>query len=89
MNTIPVCPPSPRWQQPKTDDILIDDFHAVMDKESFDMLYSYGMLIPSYVCEGRMWKSNPHEGEWHLLWFGSSTDDTNLLPIYSREIIVV
>ena len=75
------------WNQPNREDIAIDDIHALMSKDSFNRLHTYLTSIPTGVYEGKMWKSKIIN-KWILRWFGNENDE-GLLPILSREIILV
>lgn len=84
------------WQQPRTDCILLDDTHALMDSHAFKNLCDYSSTIPSGAYPGKMWKR--HDGyhdprckrqDWHwlLCWFGHSDDPTRC-SINHREILL-
>ncbi|MDR2004133.1 MAG: hypothetical protein LBQ74_13970 [Prevotella sp.] len=57
------------WDQPDKDNILIDDSHAVMNKQDFDRLADYSLSQPSGVYAGKMWKAL-YGHTWYLCWFG-------------------
>jgi len=75
------------WDQPDKEDIIIDDIHALMSKESFSQLKEYSMSIPTGVYEGKMWKAKI-ANKWILRWFGNENTE-GLLPILNRKIIIV
>ena len=58
-NQIPVIthPLGSAWDQPKLDNILIDDTHALMEKSDFVQLRNYEYSFPTAVYEGKMWRS--------------------------------
>ena len=77
------------WPQPKRSKILIDDTHALMDKETFDQLLEYSSSLPSGVYEGKMWKKAfGLDHEWQLGWYGSS-DSPGLCSVKFRVILIV
>lgn len=66
-------PQGAHWDQPSTQDILIDDHHAAMSGDTFNELAEYSMTQPSGVYPGKMWKQCQF-GVWHLRWFGECED---------------
>jgi hypothetical protein len=82
-NIIPpiVHPMGKYWKQPKTENILIDDAHALMSRADFNELADYTQSQPTGVYEGKMWKMQKWSGhpmnpvkhdEWYLHWWGYS-----------------
>lgn len=90
MSTIPPLthPYGAVWKQPNLDDILIDDTHAIMDKNSFDKLYEYSTSYPSGVYEGKIWKSKSNSGQWFLRWYGNS-EEKDKCSINTRILEIV
>jgi len=46
------------WNRPSLDKILVDDYCAVMEKETFDALLNYSFSLPSSLYSGKMWRQN-------------------------------
>jgi hypothetical protein len=72
------------WRQPSRENILIDDIHALMSKEDFDLLHNYETSIPSGVYEGKVWRNG-----MCLLWWDACLTDLNKCTCHHREIIIV
>lgn len=70
------------WNQPSTDNILVDDTHALMSEEDEAKLNVYDGTFPTGVYIGKMFK----RGE-KLVWF-SAYSDKEVANNY-RKIIVV
>lgn len=84
----PITDPMGRhWYQPSTDDILLDDKHAVMAQHTFDQLSEYSTTVPSGVYNGKMWKSC-WRGHWLLRWYDDHPTMPNRCVINQREILV-
>jgi hypothetical protein len=75
------------WRQPNSQDILIDDSHALMTRESFDVLAEYSSSIPTGVYEGKMWKRRYGHG-WLLCWFANSEIPGQCSIGYRRILLV-
>lgn len=75
------------WNQPRKENILIDDTHAIMDKKSLDELNEYSCSQPSGVYDGKMWKSK-HGNEWFLKWFCPSSRGKDFCSTEIREILI-
>ncbi len=78
------------WEQPSTNNILIDDTHALMDEKSFKELKDYSKSQPTGAYEGKMWKATywDRPGIWFLLWFDFH-EDPKFLSTEQREIILL
>lgn len=79
------------WNQPKTEDILIDDTHAVVTADTFDQLANYSHSIPTGVYPGKMWKCAGKDGDiifWWLRWYGIS-DKPNHCSFNERIILIL
>lgn len=89
-NVIPaiIDPMGSYWQQPKRDNILIDDQHAVMGKKDFEALLEYSSSTPSGVYEGKMWRRQVAGGDWYLCWFGYSEKGPNVCSNNYRKILL-
>lgn len=72
------------WDQPKREDILIDETHAIMSKDTFAKLCHYEISIPSGVYTGKMWRRRNT-----LVWFADHPTDAKLCSMHCREIIIV
>lgn len=76
------------WDQPKRENILVDDKHALMSEDAFKLLNEYSLSIPTGAYEGKMWKRKGDSGKWLLCWY-----DVGLTPetvsVKTREIIIV
>lgn len=77
------------WKQPFTEDILIDDSHAVMTGDSFNLLATYSNSIPSGVYPGKMWKAITDDGRKFLRWYGIVENKPNICSNNQREILIV
>ncbi len=75
------------WNQPRAEDILIDDAYAAMSNETFKKLREYSCTIPSGVYEGKMWKAY-YSGEWYLRWYDVS-ENPERCSIRERLIVIV
>ena len=82
-----VDPMGAHWTQPSRQDVLIDEKHAVMSRNSLSMLLDYSHSVPSGVYDGKMWKTL-HNGAWYLRWFSPSKDPTRC-AINARLILVL
>lgn len=87
------------WEQPRLDEIVVDDKTATMSKEAFDLLHEYSSTIPSGVYEGKMWKR--HDGSfdrkflaeggkptWQLYWYGYSSIGPGHCSNHHRAIVL-
>lgn len=84
----PITDPLGRhWQQPGAEKILIDDSHAIMDRQTFDALADYSCSVPSGVYPGKMWKAVASDGRKFLRWYGIA-DDLRLCTCNQREILI-
>jgi hypothetical protein len=72
------------WRQPNHKNILIDDIHALMTQDDFNLLYNYQCSNPTGVYEGKMWRQN-----MSLLWWDTCLTDPNKCICHHREIIIV
>ena len=90
-NVIPPItnPLGQHWDQPKADDVLVDDTHAVMTEHSLSLLSEYSHSMPSGVYHGKMWKCANHKepGCWWLVWYGFDEDPGFCSNNY-REILI-
>ena len=75
------------WEQPKREQIAVDDTHALMTDVEFKMLAVYSSSIPNGVYPGKMWKAF-NGGKWWLRWFGEHPTDPGLCTNNHREIII-
>lgn len=74
------------WNQPRVDDILVDDNYAIMSKSDFDKLLNYSSSTPSGAYEGKMWKRNVFS-DWFLYWY-SESKLPNMVSINKRKILI-
>lgn len=74
------------WEQPKSDDIALDDTHALMSNWSLSKLAEYSHSIPSGVYDGKMWKRRVGD-DWLLCWF-SPHANPKTCSINYREILI-
>ncbi len=92
-------PMSQGWKQPDRREILLDDTHAVMTRQTFNRLVEYSGSFPSGVYPGKMWKR--HDGgfdrqfracggipTWKLVWFGKHPDP-KFVSNNSRDIAII
>ena len=89
MNIIPLMldPSGKHWEQPKREEIEIDDTHVLMSKSTFYKLHDYSRSQPTGVYHGKMWKSQGKGNIWYLRWFGVSKNP-DLCSNNVREIII-
>src|SRR3972149_4772808 len=80
-------PLSKHWEQPKRENILVDDTHALMNMSDFLALGTYSTTRPAGVYEGKMWKGVNLRG-WYLAWYDVSKEP-DLCSVESRDIIIV
>jgi hypothetical protein len=89
------------WEQPSREEILVDDYHAVMTKKSFDQLKDYSQSQPTGVYEGKMWRRQQYKevtlrevarhvatGKWLLCWYGEHPNPGVVSNNY-REILII
>lgn len=90
-NLIPVMthPLSKAWDQPDTNDILVDDNYALMDQHVFNSLSEYSATIPSGVYAGKMWKRDTGKTiGWWLCWYIDTPANDGTCTIMHRQIII-
>lgn len=75
------------WDQPKRENILLDETHAVMSEKDFAELCEYSRTIPSGKYVGKMWKAKI-DGKWFLVWYDYDPNP-DYLTIPSREILLI
>lgn len=85
----PITSPLGRfWEQPKREDILMDDQYAIMTMETYRRLHEYNTTYPTGVYEGKMWSTfHPLHG-MYLRWW-APTEDPKMCKVLFRKIIVV
>lgn len=94
----PITDPMGRhWDQPNTENFVIDDTHVIMSERDFKALAEYSTTTPSGVYPGKCWKSQVAEdlgaGKWRwtdrwlLRWFGTC-EDPKFCSNHHREIII-
>jgi len=79
------------WEQPKIENIVIDDTHALMSKKDFDKLKDYSYSLPSGVYEGKMW-AKTRDNKTMLCWFvdkGVITRGVPMMSIEYREVLLI
>lgn len=87
------------WDQPNRFDILIDDMHAVMSRETYNALRNYAHSQPTGVYPGKMWKWHCPGADWcrcgpgrpaYLHWFGAEfeRDGEKFVSNNVREILI-
>lgn len=91
---IPKCihPLSKYWIQPENKEVLIDDIHALMSKDSLKQLHEYSMSCPTGVYEGKMWKWRKYrtrDDEWFLRWYEEDKENNKMCNIKTRLILLV
>ena len=75
------------WNQPKTDNIIVDDKHALMSSSDCKKLMDYSMSSPSGAYVGKMWKS--HTGSSQFLHWYDFSDKPDQVMHMRREIILI
>lgn len=75
------------WQQPKRENVLIDDRHACCTRADFDLLPEYSATIPTGAYVGKMWKRRQPD-RWLLCWYAPA-DKPDHVVVHWRELIVV
>jgi hypothetical protein len=87
------------WDQPSTENILLDDTHALMDQKTFEELNDYSCSNPTGAYEGKMWKrfdgsydvaylAKGNKPVWMLCWFGASTIGPGYVSNNYRVILI-
>lgn len=87
------------WKQPRREDVLIDDDHALLTVEDFNALPEYSCSIPTGAFPGKMWRRHDgahdmsarargHTPVWMLCWYGY-TSDPKQLSINRRRVLLV
>jgi hypothetical protein len=76
------------WRQPDRHELLLDDQHAVMTRQSFDQLAEYSTTIPTGVYPGKMWKAISGDGTAYLRWFGIVPGRDDLCSNNQRCILI-
>jgi len=71
------------WNQPPREDVLIDDFVAMMTRETFDKLLNYERSCPSGTYEGKMWRRGD------LLYWYEESRKPGMIQIEHRTIFFV
>lgn len=74
------------WEQPKREEILVDEKYALMTEETLDKLKEYSCSIPSGVYLGKMWKAKV-KGGWYLSIYNRVVGDE--MEIRNRVIILI
>lgn len=103
-NTIPrMCSKLGRyWAQPSCDRILVDDTHAVMDRQTWAELCEYNTSLPTGAYEGKMWKrlELPEEPEEEaavilgsdptrlICWYGPS-EEVGYVSVNYRRVLLI
>lgn len=93
-------PMGAHWDQPDTDNFVIDDTHVIMSERDFKALAEYSTTTPSGVYPGKCWKAQQWEKDptaprgwkwidkWDLRWYGTC-EDPKLVTNHHREIIII
>lgn len=76
------------WEQPRLDEIVVDDKTAMMSQDAFDLLMEYSSSMPTGVYEGKMWKRLKLNGEWELVWYGYSKIGFEYVSNNYRGIVI-
>lgn len=94
----PVIPPITAelgkcWDQPNTDNWLIDEKSVIMSKRDFDKLAEYSLTNPTALYAGKCWKrhvENPRKGidKWYLCFCTDVPDQPQYIDINVREILI-
>ena len=98
-NEIPLMtdPLGKYWKQPDPERIMVDDTHAMMNKETFWALSNYSTTRPTGVYPGKMWRAhvpiNPRQGwdgpcKWVLRWFGIVPGNDTVCSNNQRDILL-
>jgi hypothetical protein len=85
------------WDQPDTDNFVIDDTHVMMTRRDFEQLAEYSTTNPSGAYEGKCWKAQTYvkddkwypSGPWVLRWFGVSTKGPGYVSNNERIILII
>lgn len=75
------------WDQPPRDEILVDDFVAVMTRKTFDQLMAYDHTNPSGVYPGKMWSRTSGRISY-LVWY-EQDEDPNYCKTQVRQVLLV
>jgi hypothetical protein len=85
-------PLSSQWDQPRTCDLLVDDYHALMTEETLKQLPNYSASYPTALYEGKMWRSIRPMGIYDEDWLHWVTEDNPVhtkVNIHHRLIILI
>jgi hypothetical protein len=88
-HTIPAItdPLGRHWQQPLRDRVLVDETHALLEKQDFEQLLDYSRSRPTGVYVGKMWRCFFREG-WFLCWYGAG-DKPGTCRAHFRQLLVL
>lgn len=85
----PITDPLGRhWQQPPRERVLVDDTHAIMSRDDFNLVPVYQASLPSGTYAGKMWRKE-FRGEWWLGWYGEVVNAGTQIAVYWRRLLVV
>jgi hypothetical protein len=77
------------WNQPRRENIDLDDEIAIMSECDFNRLSEYNWSKPTGAYLGKMWKRFfDLEKDWFLFWYGNS-DIEGYVRVNSRKIVIV
>jgi hypothetical protein len=95
-NVIPPMtdPLGEHWKQPKRENILIDDTHAVMTQSDWNLLPKYNTSKPTGVYPGKMWGRDEKDGipggvNVYLCWYGEVPNNPNLCSNNYRHVLII
>lgn len=90
MNEIPEMtnPLGKAWEQPKRENIRLDDENAYIRKADFDLLKQYDTSNPSGVYAGKMWKRSVGGDNYILCWWVDVPDKEGYCKVNYRKILL-
>jgi len=85
----PITDPLGRyWEQPSTENILIDDHHAIMSADDWKLLKRYDASLPTGAYAGKMWASVDRWNDTKYLWWYVDSKPGYVRSVM-REVIIV
>lgn len=76
------------WKQPRRENVLVDDTHAVMSVWDCAALPEYSRTKPSGVYPGKMWKHITRDDVLYLCWFGIVPGNDKVCSNNSRILLL-
>lgn len=91
----PITDPLGRgWDQPSTDNWLIDDESVIMSNRDFEKLHEYSCTNPTALYAGKCWRrhveiSKRGIDKWYLCFVTDVLNEPRYVDINTREILIM